>query len=64
MTSNVALKHLSNLLFVASVVVLAVAIVISSVPLYVVAAFLFVDSFVLTSLKRRMFRQAKAGGSR
>ena len=60
MRSSDVLKHLSNALFLMSLVVLVFAIVNGSSALYIVAGVLLVDSVVMTSLKRRMSRQAKA----
>lgn len=54
------LKHLSNALFVAAAIVLVFAVINGSDLLYGIAAFLFVDSYVMTALKRRLFRQRKA----
>ncbi|MCU1594248.1 MAG: hypothetical protein JWO12_1640 [Frankiales bacterium] len=60
MSSPAVLKHLSNVVFLASLVVVVFAIVDSSLALAVLAVLLFVASFVLTSLKRKASRQARA----
>ena len=55
----IALKRLSDGLFVLAVVLLVVAIVTSTPLLYGVAAFAFVDSIAVTVMKRRRAKAAK-----
>ena len=57
----IALKRLSDGLFLLSIGLLVVAIVTGSLVLYVVAALLFVAAFVITALKRRQVRASRAG---
>jgi hypothetical protein len=53
-------KKASDALFVLAVVLLVVAIALSSAPLYVLAGVALVGSIVTTSVKRRRAKAAKS----
>ncbi len=54
------MKKASDALFLLALVLLVVAIVLSSAPLYVLAGVALVGSIVTTSIKRRREKAAKA----